>query len=484
MLKNSLLMIRTIPLWDSTYHLVFSSYVFCTYITILSTKSIYNLYGGLNVHMNELGVTRSIVETTIPLQQQSVSYYTESSITNYTGEPVYLMEPSGNIREIQPVAVGQTRGLLEINTITKTCNSLPYYNHTTGSYTKHPKTTIHISLQRLQSGPYYCREIGCSVSLLQHTAHMKSESLTDPEAVSKKVYEYSEKLFKENATVPLMVYANSYDEDIEYLYLEVNNKLVSVKVFHEYDQEECIVIRINRKENIREYVFSELNWKKLGYIERTIFDRKWKFGTDLERIEKAIRDGILYNKSLMTQEEFETELSLKVSQLNTTISEKDETINTLKKDLERTKKELQDTTYELTKANDQSKASYEQQILAMKLAHAQQEHIIVSDKREMTKEQFLRELEHERLKQEAERRVAEEKIRKEELSTRTAEINTLGVIFKTAAIIIPIAVSAGIWIASRMTTGTESIRGVISVMKSITDTIKDFGCKLWRMLFA
>lgn len=448
----------------------------------------------------EIGVARTTLETSVPLQQQISSFYSEICVCNYFGEEVYAMRPDGTVMEILPIVVGQSNGLLEISVLSKTTGhvGLPFYNDRVPNNTKYPKVDIRITKERLNAGPYYCRDTGHTFCFAKHLGAMKSQCLNDPEVVSRKIEERCEEIFAANASMPLMVYANCHDSSIEYLYFELNEKLCSVRVFHNLDQEECIFVSITRQENIRKYEFTDLDWSKMNYVEKTIFDRVWRFGTNLEKVENSIRNELVRKRTLLTQEEFDTELQIKVAEYEKRVKEKDDEISVLKKDIERVKKELQDTTYELTSANDKAKASYEQEILAMKLARAQQEQENLREKDAQTREQFYRDLETERRKQEseqqkqkAEQKIAEEKVRREELSTKSAEVSTLGTVAKVAAVLIPLAISAGVWVVTRTSSTSafliESIasscmNGIVSVVSDTVNSIRNTASRFWGWL--
>lgn len=398
------------------------------------------------------GIKVNNYDTTSNLSLAEAGWSSETTIENHTGEPLYLLMPCGTVQEIAPLYANVTFGkrvlirhLYRPGLVSQDVNM--FSGRPTIHSAKFPLKEIEISYSRLTSGPCYVDAIGASVCLARHCSRMVTENHMDPQYVSKRIVEFCETYFRSGGPSPILISANCHDKAIEHLYIEVNHKLMSVMPVHNLDVPEELVFMLNRNEEHTRATVIDFDWSKNPVREETICGETWVFGTSASAVQGRINERNLQRKALLTKEETKAQLDAATEDLNKKLEAKNIETENLKKELALTKQELDNTKLELSKANDISRMSYEQQTFAQKYASQVEDRKLQEEKRQFQREQAQFSMEQDRVKAETDYNIASAKVRKEELSVQSAAVGNTGTAMKTAAVVIPIVASAALWFA-------------------------------------
>lgn len=405
-------------------------------------------------------------DTSQPLGQELSGWYMEQSVENYTDVPIYVLRPNGQIIEVAPLyeqPLSNKRVLLK--SVSRTGLPLSSYRGkmSTG---KNPAMEISVDFDRLLAGPYFCKDMGIAISTAEHRPRLISENYLDPEYVTAKVTTYINNYLQQGNMTPIVVRANSHNTEIEYLYLAVNDFVMSAKVDHNLEAAEELVFCFTRRNGYTRCEMHDLNWDNMDIREELINKTKWVFGTDLGKVQDYVSKKISDDEFKLSSVELNHRIELETAQLKKDLQDKDTTIEQLRKELALVRKELENTKYELSKANESSRMSTEQQMNAYKLANAIEENRLANEKRQLAKEQAIFEFERDKVKAGYENQIQNAKIRKEEISVSGAETSNLGTAMKTAAVVIPAVVGAGMLLATHGAAGA-----VVSTGKMIAPVI-------------
>ena len=368
-------------------------------------------------------------------------FYSEITVRNSTGVDIYFARADGDIFTVPATSLTRVQDPhVEIRILVRAGRPDPDQRFFNGSPAlarmKMPTKVITISYDRLLSGVVFIPELGVSCALGKHIARLQDGNCLGDEYRTRLTKEISEK-FLAGHTSPITVYGNIHDTSITHLYLELNERLVSVVLDHRQEQKETLLISFNRGGVYDTRELKDLDWKKSSAWETVIDGTSWIFGTDREAVQKKITSRKNRLLSRRTDEEVNELLEQRTAELRRELESKDKQLEQVQRELKLTKDELKNTKVELENANDLSKSSYEQQILAMKLAAEQ-----AAREAEREKQEFLRE--QERLRRERDysqfeygRRINEAKARKEDLSTKASEAASWANILKAMAVILP-----------------------------------------------
>lgn len=402
-----------------------------------------------------------VVSGTYLTDRDSCDFYSEFTIRNTIGEDLYFARADGEIFTVPASTLSRVQDPhVEIRILVRAGRPDPSQRtlHGSPSYAKMklPTKVITIDYDRLLSGVVFIPELGTSCALGKHISSLReSNYLSD--AYKTRLIEETSQHFLSNYATPIVVYGNTHDVSLPYLYLEINERLTSVVLDHRLDLPEKLIISINRGGKYDAYEIREkdLDWKNSSAWETTIEGTSWIFGTDRAAVQKKITARKNKSLSRRTDEEVNELIEQRTAELKRDVETRDQQISQLQKELKLVKDELQNTKTELNKANSYSQASYEQQVLAAKLAAQQQEQQNLKEKQELLREQERLQRERDALKFEYEKRINEAKVRKEDLSVKSSEASTWATIAKSIAIILPAVISVvSIVIAQRKTKDT------------------------------
>lgn len=384
-----------------------------------------------------------------------VDFYQELAIVNTTGEDVYLARADGKIITIPTVTASALNPRLEIKYLYRTGrpgSKGTFYDKTPTSYTKMelPAASISIPYRKLLDGAYFIPSLGMSCAIQRHLAVIQETNPLGQQYQEKYIRDISEK-FLSGSTTPFVIYGNTHNSEYKYLYLKVNDRLMSVVLDHRHDQPEFIKLMINRGGRYDTMEINDLVWddKNAGVFTRIVEGQVWIFGVDRAMVQKAITDEVNDRLSHRSDVEVDSLIEQKTAELRKELKNKEDILAQIQKENELLKKDLATTKSELDRANSASRASYEQQVLAAKLAAQQMEQENIKQKQRLQEEEARLNRERDFYKFKYEQEINNAKVEKEQMSTRATQASSLANIAKAAATIIPLIVSAAIWFTSR-----------------------------------
>lgn len=384
-----------------------------------------------------------------------VDFYQELAMVNTTGEDVYLARADGKIITIPTVTASALNPRLEIRYLYRTGrpNSKGmFYDKTPSSYTKMelPAASLSIPYSKLLDGAYFIPSLGMSCAIQRHLAVIQETNPLGQQYQEKYIQDLSEK-FLSGGTTPFVVYGNTHNSEYKYLYLKVNDRLMSVVLDHRHDQPEFVKLMINRGGRYDSMEINDIVWdtKHAGVFTRVVEGQTWIFGVDRAMVQKAITDEVDDRLSHRSDTEVNSLIEQKTAALRKELKNKEDLLAQIQKENELLKKELTTTKSELDRANSASRASYEQQVLAAKLAAQQMEQENIRQKQRLQEEEARLNKERDYYKFKYEQEINKAKVEKEQMSTRATQASSWANIAKAAAAIVPLIVSVAIWFTSR-----------------------------------
>ena len=392
-----------------------------------------------------------------------VDFYQELAMVNTTGEDVYLARADGKIITIPTVTASALNPRLEIRYLYRTGrpNSKGmFYDKTPSSYTKMelPAASLSIPYSKLLDGAYFIPSLGMSCAIQRHLAVIQETNPLGQQYQEKYIHDLSEK-FLSGSTTPFVVYGNTHNSEFKYLYLKVNDRLMSVVLDHRHDQPEFVKLMINRGGRYDSVEINDIVWdtKHANVFTRVVEGQVWIFGVDRAMTQKAITDEVDDRLSHRSDAEVNSLIEQKTAALRKELKNKEDLLAQIQKENELLKKDLATTKSELDRANSASRASYEQQVLAAKLAAQQMEQENIRQKQKLQEEEARINRERDYYKFMYEQEINKAKVEKEQMSTRATQASSWANIAKAAAAIIPLVVSAVIWFTSHGQANPKSV---------------------------
>lgn len=400
--------------------------------------------------------------------RNTVDFYQELAIINTTGEDVYLARADGEIITIPTVTANALNPRLEIKYLYRTGRPTSrgtFYDKTPSSYGKLelPAASLSIPYSKLLDGAYFIPSLGMSCAIERYLAVIKETNPLGEQYREKITREISEK-FLSGGTTPFVVYGNTHNAEFKYLYLKVNDRLMSVVLDHHHDQPEFVKVMINRGGRYDTVEFKDLVWDKkhAGVFTRTVIDgQPWIFGVDRAMVQKAITEEIDNRDAYHSDEEVDFIVAQKTASLRKDLKNKEDLLSQVQKENDLLKKDLQTTKAELDRANSASRASYEQQVLAAKFAAQQLEQENLKMKQKLQEEEARTNKERDYYKFQYEQKINDAKVEKEQISTKATQVSSWANIAKAAAAIVPIVISAAVWFTSRGHADPKSVYDLV-----------------------
>lgn len=406
-------------------------------------------------------VKRTELSTTTPIDQVSSGWYSETCIENHSGESIYVMRPSGEIQEVAPLFRSQNFGRRVIVKHAYRCGLVnPDPGMITGKPTyaspKYPRIDTEINFSRLIAGPLFLMEFGIALATEANLSRLKEENYLDPDFYHRKILDLSHTYFECGYPTPLVINANCHDPSIDFLYVEINGTMMSLKVRHDLESPEYLDVSVNLGES-HDIVHVDFDWSKSEVKDVQIKNQIWIMGTSRDKVFRRIKEKADKNKTLLTQEEVNRLLEEKTQELQRKLDEAIREKEQTARKLELMKTDLSNANAELARANDMSKATFEQQQLAYKLATQSEERALNREKQDLLRDQTRWAQEQAQAKAEADLAIARAKVHKEQLSLQGAEATNISTLAKSATILLPIVASAAIWIGRAQSTSSLAV---------------------------
>lgn len=445
------------------------------------------------------------------------------AIVNYTAQSVYIMGPNGETTTLIPT-LRSTHQVYNQYVIFKYIHRVGlqsnirqdvdvYIDYTEQSI-NYPGYEIKIALTELRRGPVYVKELGFAVAVgsFQHqlgTVHRLGEEYTREAIIAS-----HEKFVYEGSSTPFILKVNSHNPELEWFYFVLKNNIYSVKVKHDLQMPEKVLLHFHNGDDnnwyvdYRDIVASEVidtleDSFIIGYDReavRKLMDQQREAlrdkmtATEVDiKVKEAIREAnrtLEANKKEIDQykktiDQLTRELNLlkKSNQLDDltiqkSVSEATEELSANNKRLAQTNKllteDLKNTATELRQANTPALQSTEQFLAQQKTdtARFQLEAMAVKQEGERIRaqEKHLQDIRNLQMTFEQDKILNSLKLQKERESVYSAEISSYGTLAKTAAIIAPIVLSLGYMVFGR---GAALIGGITSLMSGVTNLLSN-----------
>lgn len=385
--------------------------------------------------------TKVALTSSRSLPTSSSSYYRELTIENYSDEMMYMMDETGKMTELPPYPHPSSfERKVVINILEKNgfdTPGLPFNGKVyTSEVPKFPVTRITMSLTALTLDAVYVEEAGIAISNALHR-----DRLGDVHRLTKNYYlnfyrQLHEK-FDQGYNTPMIINANCHDETKTHMFVGVNGLVASVVIGHDRTIPEHLTVSLNRGEK---RLLAEINYdfQKGGLMVDSIKGNVWYFSTERDDVTKTIAKDRSEYVSKLSKTEVDQMIEEALAEAKGQIEALTKENEQLKAELASVRKDLALSQGELSKANNSTQLTLDQQMQFMKLQTAQEERDLLRERKSVAQEQADK-------KHAQDLEIAQAKVAKEHLSVQSAELGNFGTVAKTAAVIAPIAASAYIW---------------------------------------
>jgi hypothetical protein len=298
------------------------------------------------------------------------------------------------------------------------------------------------------------RQVGITLALGNSLPRLGESNYLDPDFCNAKATEIAVDFLNQGYPSPMLIIGNCHDESINFLHVEVNGVVMSIKLRHERAANEELRFLMNRKDSHCPWKYEGLDWNKLDVANVTIGKTKWIIGTDIEKVHKRVQEKLAEQENKFTVSEVSTKVTERTQHLEQKLNESETRSEIVQKELKLVKDELANTKTELNRANDVSRASFEQQQLAAKMAMQVQDQDFSMRKQLLEQQRLETIMTQARLKTDADLAIAQAKVQKESISVQGAEASNLGTLAKTVTIVAPIVAAAAAWMHRQNSTST------------------------------
>ena len=439
-----------------------------------------------------------------------VSALSSYTVMNYTNRVVYMMSPDGSVSELTPncspmVSVCNQyivlRSITRIGIQSNIHTDIDVYMDLDGN-TPYPGYEIRVPVTSLNHEAIYIKELGIALATNNRKEQLSAVHRLGDGYSRAAIIEAQREFIGNGSTSPLVLSVNSHDEKLENYYIVINGNIHTVHVTHNVCAPEEVLFHWHRGEDDLWMV------KTLGITdveEVSLHEGTFIVGSNREAVRKLLNEKRVNTRNLLTPAEVEIRINEAVrdlqKQMDGITKERDQlkaSVDQLTRELSLTKKDtqlddleiqknvtkateqlsetnqrlqqtnklltedLKNTTTELRQANAPMNMSTEQFLAAQRTATAQMQYETLLAKSrteaERAEEKHQREMHQMQIEHKHEKAINELKVQKEQQSTYSAEVSTLGTVAKTLAVILPIAASVGFYLSSRGS--SELIAGV------------------------
>lgn len=420
----------------------------------------------------------------------SVSTYTESTMVNYTGVPIYVLKPTGEVVMLPTTVLWGTEKVVEFKSIERSvldvdANGRP---RMMSDRSRRKALVVDVGLRDLQKQPVYIPQFGVAVGIHNDNALKSAHPLlkyNDQPANMKAIL--AEKI---RGATSFVCSINTYDCRVDKACCIINNVIVTCEVTHKPELPEKIVFSRSTGDEYKEIytIVAGTGTKRLQLEDLEFCDiespdaGKWVISTDRKRLAKYLADKKQQEQEALTATEIQQRieeskkdlqqkndslikeietLRKKVSVLEGEISLRDgiaqqtTTERTCEMKLEQTKLEA-----EMTKKRLES----EESMLDVKMKEYQRKREDAERESEHDKLLFDQKLRMERMNQEldivkaqSEAEIARAKVETAAINERVAANGETASMVKAAAVIVPAAITLGVAAYSLKSAAASSI---------------------------
>jgi predicted phage tail protein len=302
------------------------------------------------------------------------------------------------------------------------------------------------------------------------------------------VVESSEDIIRKGASqAPIFILGNDPTGKIKHIYLGINGSVCDVNVSQDPDNDEKYYLCRHNNDLKKKYSYEELDPKSLEWdhvLEYVTEDGNiFPICLGKDRLKEYLESKHLENRNKFSsthianaRKEVQQTLAVEIEQLQDTIKVRDKTISNLKS----------------THADMLVEKDTEIKLLNNRIASLQKDMELRLDlkKRDFDDDKTTIDMQlykaNSDLKEklsETQKEIARLRVKKEENSVKSSQVSTLGIGFKTAAIVLPIAALGLSWLAAHIASSTTSaiVTGTTfigSVGIAICDGVRYVGSKI------
>ena len=454
--------------------------------------------------------TRTDFQTHAPLPQMESGWHRETLIENHMNKPIFVMQATGDILEVAPLYKSSNYGqrvlVKQIQRVGLPQSDVGIFSgRPTIASPKNARSDFEVTAKQLSFGPVFIKEVGLALAFEHDLPRLKEENYLDPDFCNNRVMDVAIDYINHGHPTPMLIVGNCHDETINFLHVEINGLVASIKLRHDLGSAEELRFLVNRNDSHTPWRITDLNWAKMSVMETTIGKTKWIIGTDIEKVHLKVQEKLTEQSTRLTQAEVSSHVQEQTAVIQQKLVDSESVIENIRKELRLTKDELANTKLELSRANDISRSTFEQQQLAMKMAMQTSDQQFALQKQELEKERLATLLAQAKVKTDADLAVATAKVQKEVISVQGAEASNLGTIAKTVTIVAPIAAAAAAWMHKQQAAsgfalvggitgagilpivaaiGTAALlaKPIVSVVKHSINVISSTARKLWSWL--
>ena len=393
---------------------------------------------------------RTDFQTHAPLPQMESGWHRETLIENHMNKPIFVMQATGDILEVAPLYksshFGQRVLVKQIQRVGLPQSDVGIISgRPTIASPKNSRSDFEVTAKQLSFGPVYIKEVGLALAFEHDLPRLREENYLDPEFCNNRITDVAIDYIDRGHPAPMLILGNCHDETINFLHVEINGMVASIKLRHDLGAAEELRFLVNRNDSHTPWRVTDLNWAKMSVMETTIGKNKWIIGTDIEKVHLKVQEKLAEQSTRLTKAEVSSQIQEQTAAIQQKLTDTEAVTDNIRKELRLTKDELANTKLELSRANDISRGTFEQQQLAMKMAMQTSDQQFALQKQELEKERLATLLAQAQIKTNADLAVATAKVQKEAISVQGAEASNFGTIAKTVTVIAPIAAAAAAW---------------------------------------
>lgn len=420
----------------------------------------------------------------------SVSTYTESTMVNYTGVPIYVLKPTGEVIMLPTTVLWGTEKVVEFKSIERSvldvdANGRPRMMN---DRFKREALVVDVGLRDLQKQPVYIPQFGVAVGIHNDNALKSAHPLlkyNDQPANMKAIL--AEKI---RGATSFVCSINTYDCRVEKACCIVNNVIVTCEVTHKPELPEKIVFSRSTGDEYKELytIVAGTGTQRLQLEDLEFCDIKspdageWVISTSRERLAKYLVDKKQREQEALTA----TEIQQRIQESRKELQEKNDHLN---KEIERLRRQVSVLEGEISLRDGVAQQTTTERTCEMKLEQTKLEAEITKQRLESEKsmldvkmkesqrkrEDAERESEHDKLlfdqklrmermnqeldivKAQSEAEIARAKVETAAINERVAANGETASMVKAAAVVVPAAITLGVAAYSLKSAAASSI---------------------------
>ncbi len=374
-----------------------------------------------------------------------------STFNNYTHMHLYAVRADGEVIDIPQSGYNiSNQSKLIVDHFWNSGQCLRGIASTSGNMARPFKNHLcewAICESRLAVGPVYLSVLGLFVGSSEHIAYMKENHPLSAESQSRMLAKAVADIYSKGCYAPITILINSHDNTLNQYHVIVNDRLATVPVTHDESKPERILVYYNIGGRNTHFVLEEVDFTQ-NVITPIVFSVPWIMGRDRNAVQEQYNKSQMEDQKKFTDAEFKDRFNTATAEVQQELADAKTKISRLEQDLKLAQESLATTKLELDHANSGARASYEQQVLASKIAAQQLEAENLKTKQQLAREQVLMSMESDRVRMDADEKIAKAKVEKESLSVKSSEVSATATTWKTVAVLAPLAASAVYWFAT------------------------------------